>query len=402
MVHFHINLCRFLTFCFTIALMHSGIAQPEISWTDVTETHLPDIVKTNRNSMDARVADIDGDGDPDIVLAIEFHKNVILLNDGKGKFSDGSDLLPDKVAVIHPKPYAYYPYHDSEDVAVVDFDKDGKLDIFIVTEDDQTNEMYIQQDDGSFRDISAQIPAKGVSNGVIAGDFDSDGWIDLIIGNNGQNVFLRNRNGRFADETAARLPIREDVTQDIEVIDFDRNGDPDLLIGNEDDNRLLVNSGLGVFTDVTDKYFTTGISDETREADFADVDGDGDGDIYFANVKFFTENAPIQRLLLFEEGRFVDRSETHLALATTSGVVDADFYDLDRDGDVDLLTSGVDGFHIAMNDGTGHFTDASEGKLPKIEMYFGVDIEVHDFNGDGKPDIYLANFRSPDVLLFGE
>ena len=51
---------------------------------DVSSTNLPDLVKRPFNSMDANVADIDNDGDLDIVLAIEFYKNVILLNDGNG------------------------------------------------------------------------------------------------------------------------------------------------------------------------------------------------------------------------------------------------------------------------------------------------------------------------------
>ena len=377
-------------------------AQPVIKWVNVTTDNLPEVVKLKRNSMDAKVTDIDGDGDPDIVLAIEFYKNVMLINDGSGKFSDGSHLLPDKNDTISPKPYKYYPYHDSEDVAVEDFNKDGRPDILIVTEDDKINEWYIQNTDGSFQDASDQLPVTGVTNVLIAGDFDSDGWVDVVLANNGQNYYLRNENGQFIDETETRLPKIKDVSQDLEANDFDKDGDLDLLVGNEDDNRLLINNGKGVFTDATLEYFSNGISEETREADFGDVDGDGNLDIFFANVKFFTQKAPVQRLLIFEEGKYVDRSETHLQLGTKNGVVDADFFDLDDDGNLDLLTSGVDGFHIALNNGKGMFTDASEKLFPPIEMYFGVDIEVADFNMDGIPDIYLANFRSSDVLLFGQ
>jgi len=110
-----------------------------------SETRLPEIVKLPLNSMDVHVADIDNDSDLDIVIAVEFHKNIILLNDGKGHFSNGSHLLPDKAEEITPKPYPYYPYHDSEDVTITDVNKDGLLDIIFVTEDDKTNEFYIQK-----------------------------------------------------------------------------------------------------------------------------------------------------------------------------------------------------------------------------------------------------------------
>ena len=112
---------------------------------DVSATHLPPIAKSGYNSMDAQIVDIDADGDLDIIIAVEFYKNMILLNDGKGRFSNGSNLLPDKKATRTSKPYNYYPYHDSEDVMVVDVNKDGLLDILFVTEDDKKNEWYLQK-----------------------------------------------------------------------------------------------------------------------------------------------------------------------------------------------------------------------------------------------------------------
>ena len=154
---------------------------------DASSTHLPDIAKKPFNSMDANVADIDADGDLDIVIAVEFRKNIILINDGMGNFSNGSNLLPDKVAKADSKPYQYYPYHDSEDVMVEDVNKDGLLDILFVTEDDKTNELYIQKKDGTFIDLSHEFPVANVSNALIKGDFDNDGWVDFIVGNNGQN-----------------------------------------------------------------------------------------------------------------------------------------------------------------------------------------------------------------------
>jgi len=65
----------------------------QLSFSEVSSTHLPPVAIQPANTMDASVVDLDGDGDLDVVLAIEFLKNVILINDGTGKFEDASHLL---------------------------------------------------------------------------------------------------------------------------------------------------------------------------------------------------------------------------------------------------------------------------------------------------------------------
>lgn len=369
---------------------------------EVTVTNLPEVAKLPRNSMDAKVADIDGDGDLDIVLAIEFHKNLILLNDGKANFVDGSMLLPDKVAKDSIKPFKYYPYHDSEDVAIADLDHNGKLDLIFVTEDDKKNELYLQTENDLFLDASEKLPVTGVSNALMVGDFDVDGWEDCIIGNNGQNFYLKNKEGSLVDETRTRLPAILDVTQDIEIGDYDNDGDLDILVGNEDSNRLLSNNGEGYFTDVTKEVFKSGIFEETREADFGDIDSDGDLDIYFANVQMFTKKAPIQRLLINENGKYVDRSAELLNFKNVQGAVDADFHDIDKDGDLDILLGKMDGLSIGINDGRGFIEERTEEFIDSPIKSLIVDIEIADFNNDSKPDIYLACFGGSDRLLLGQ
>ena len=141
------------------------------------------------------------------------------------------------------------------------------------------------------------------------------------------------------------------------------------------------------------------ISEETREADFADVDNDGDLDIYFANVMMFTRKSPIQRLLINENGKYVDKSDQQLNFNTISGTLDADFFDIDNDGDQDLLLAKLDGLAIGINDGKGNFKEQTNQWLETSISSIIVDIEVADFNGDRKPDIYLSCFRGGDTLL---
>ena len=112
---------------------------------DSTATHIPNSLMP-QNGMDVEAADIDGDGDPDIIIANEFQPNVILINDGSGRFTNES-------AKRIPQPV-----HDSEDIAVADFDGDGDLDIVFVSEDDFVHEYYLNDGTGIFSDVGNRLP----------------------------------------------------------------------------------------------------------------------------------------------------------------------------------------------------------------------------------------------------
>ena len=136
-------------------------ASPEDSdalFRDVTETHLP-TEALGGYSMDAMPADVDADGDLDIVIAHEYEPNILLLNAGDGTFSDASDRLP-------------AANRDSEDVGIADFDGDGDLDIVVVSEDDEINEFYLNDGSGSFTDAGDRWPVTGTSNAVVVADSD--------------------------------------------------------------------------------------------------------------------------------------------------------------------------------------------------------------------------------------
>jgi hypothetical protein len=367
---------------------------------EVSATHLPSAFLDGL-SMDAGVADVDGDGDLDIVIANEHRPNLLLVNDGGGHFTDGSHQLPQTP-------------HDSEDVGIADFDGDGDLDIVIVSEDDEINELYFGDGDGNFTDEGRRLPVEGTTNGVTVADMNGDGAPDILFANNGQDVLIVNDgSGHFRDETDARLPGIEDVTQDHELGDVDGDGDLDIIVANEGRNRLFLNDGEGRFTDESEARIPLRATpEETREADFGDVDGDGDLDLLFANVSAFVEGAdPANRILVNDgHGFFTDETSTRLPPDPDSSF-DGDFRDLDGDGDLDIVTGNSDVdlsqgriasalFRAYLNDGTGHFAEATETVFgPGIEGT-GLDLEFGDFNGDGLEDVYLASRGTADRLLF--
>ncbi|ACY18824.1 FG-GAP repeat domain-containing protein [Haliangium ochraceum] len=371
----------------------AGDAAPGPRYRDRTATHLPPNVLEGL-SMDAAAADIDGDGDLDIVIANEHRPNILLQNNGRGCFLDISARLPRRS-------------RDSEDLAIHDFDGDGDLDIIVVTEDDRVDEYYEQQGDGSFVGDEQRIPVRAVTNGIATGDVDGDGHIDLVLANNGQNTLLLGDGaGRFRDATGERLPAVVDVSQDAELGDVDGDGDLDLVFGNERGSRLLYNDGSGRFQDApADALPARAAGEETRDIDFGDIDGDGKLDLFFGNVRFFVDDALLENRLLLGDGagRFQDVTAGRLPQHEDS-TVDGDFFDIDGDGDLDLVTCNIRGLDgevplRVLRNQDGSFVEDTAAFVPATAAGRCFDVELADFDGDGVADIYIANRRGADRLL---
>ncbi|MEM6287952.1 MAG: alpha/beta fold hydrolase [Bacteroidota bacterium] len=358
-------------------------------WADVSD-RLPRPALSGR-IMDMEYADLDQDGDIDFVVANEFAPNLVLTNDGTGVFSVDENPIPPKA-------------NDTEDIAIADFDGNGTLDLVFVSEDNQVHEYYLNDGALGLTDVSDRLaPFRTTSNAVLALDVDGDGDMDLVLGNAGQNrVLLNDGDGHFADATEDYLPSRVDVTQDIEAGDVNGDGRVDLLFGNEDRNRLLLAQPDGSFADADEGALPLrGTPEETREADLGDVDGDGDLDVVFANVGFLQPPHLANRLLLNDgAGRFTDASAERLA-GPPGHTLDADFADIDGDGDLDLLLGNGFGAGLVVlaNDGAGTFREVTSAFAPPGLAADIVDVEVVDLGPAGGRVLYLTHFQGEDLLL---
>jgi alpha-beta hydrolase superfamily lysophospholipase len=296
-------------------------------------------------TMDASLGDLDGDGDLDLVLAKEFAGNT-WLRQHDGRFEWVVDGFPASA-------------EDSEDAVLADFDGDGDLDAVFPSEDTAINEYFLNDGHGRFSAAPHVLPGSTISNAGVAGDLDRDGDIDLVLSRNRapELVLLNDGRGRFIEATEQWMPPVIDVTQDLVLADLDADGDLDLVAGNEPTdggrNRLYRNTGER-FEDVTDAMLPAAAGrEETRKVALGDVDGDGDPDLYFANVDFGDPAAARPRLLLNDgRGVFSEAAGRH-PLGYAGSVLDAGFSDVDGDADLDLLlgTLGRDGTRLLINDG---------------------------------------------------
>ena len=368
------------------ALMLTGQAQP---LEDRSAQLLP-LAATNGRTMDVEFADLDNDGDLDLVIASEFGQNAVMLwKDGRFHLSAESITQGKR--------------HDTEDIAIADLDNDGDLDLFLVAEDDQTNELYLNNGDGTFEDASDTIPVTGVSNAVLALDVDDDGDQDILIGNRGGNFILINDGkANFTEESGTRFPEQGETTQDIEAGDINGDGFVDLILANEQANKILINDGTGTFTDETEARLGSRPTEETREADLGDVDGDGDLDLVFANVAWSGQIIKDKLFINDGNGNF---AESDAFPADDAFSVDADFADIDSDGDLDILTANLGQgpsvpFRVYLNDGSGNFTNNTDSYWSENGFVNSIDIECLDITGDGIMDLYVTNM-STDMLLVG-
>jgi hypothetical protein len=359
-------------------------------------TNFP-VSATSINSMDVESADVDNDGDLDIVVAGEYQRNLLFFNDGAGNFTeDPTRLFPEKNLVDG------FPGEDSEDIAFADFDLDNDLDILFVSEDTDFHELLVNDGNGLFTFTSYEFPAS-TGNAVAVLDLNNDNYPDVIVGNNGQNeVYINNQDLTFTPESN-RWPVNSEGTQDLKLIDLDTDGDLDIVEGIDlGENNILINTN-GFFSEVNNRLPNTGLDLETRKITLGDVDNDGDDDIFVSTVNF-VGTADLQNRLYLNDGNgfFTDATATHLP-TSNQHTLDAVFIDYDLDNDLDMVT--VDfmnptntNYHAFINDGSGIFTEHTN-VFPVFEMQRGISIHSKDFNDDTFADLYFGNFQETDDLL---
>ncbi|MEM7660368.1 MAG: VCBS repeat-containing protein, partial [Bacteroidota bacterium] len=128
------------------------------------ETQRLPLAYAGDRSMDVVAADLDNDGDQDVVIAREVTQNWIFWNDGSGHFSiDTTKAFPQ--AKTYPQGFTG---EDSEDIAVFDAEGDGDLDLLFVTEDTDLHEFLLNDGTGTFSLAPYQFPHLRKSNAVLA------------------------------------------------------------------------------------------------------------------------------------------------------------------------------------------------------------------------------------------
>lgn len=292
-----------------------------------------------------------------------------------------------------------------------DYDNDGWPDLYL-TNGQGANTLYRNQGDGSFAVsvYSDQVAlADRSSGGVTFVDYNNDGWLDLLVLNDGVDVLFRNTGVGFVDVTASvGLAAHQGVGESAAWADFNRDGYLDVYIVNwyEEDgvhpdrhDRLYQNQQGKAFVDVSALLDVGRMSGPGFAAVFVDYDRDGDQDLYVVNDKLFGN------VLWRNDGPgcggwcFSDVSvETDAQRpAYSMGIAVSDF---DLDADYDLFYSSIGESILLQNQidlGLYQFLDVAEqaGVLTTAVSWGAF---FADFDNDGLEDLYLATSNSDPAL----
>ena len=334
------------------------------------------------------IGDYDNDGYEDLYVTY-FGKNILYHNNGDGTFTDVSQK-----AGVAGKGNRW-----NTGCAFVDYDRDGRLDLFVANYIDMDlatapvpesgpclykgvmvacgppgltggkNILYHNNGDGTFTDVSESsgiLQTTGTySLGVLTADLDNDGWPDIYVANDSMASILyqNKKNGKFVDvalESGCALSPdgKPQAGMGVSAGDYDLDGNLDIVKTNfaGDTPSLYHNLGGGNFEDAT---FTAGLGAHTQflgwGCGFFDLDNDGWPDILICNGHVYpeveqlkTEAGYPQRKLLYRNlrnSRFEDVSlNAGPGISDPSASRGCAFGDFDNDGDIDMVVNLVNDY----------------------------------------------------------
>jgi hypothetical protein len=304
--------------------------------------------------------------------------------------------------------YVANPPGHGAGVAFADLDGDGDPDVILLGSDGNgAVGIYENDGNGSFTDRSATsgIPLSPNASGITTADYDGDGDRDLYISNyRTANQLLRN-DGSFQFTNVTLTSGTGDVGagQGCAWADYDGDGWIDLYVGNRTDdistepNRLFHNLGDGTFEEVAEALGVDRGDDMTFHTSFFDYDRDGVPDLYVCNDKGRTCAPFVNHLFRNTGGSFVDVTVP----TNTEACVDCmgiGVGDLDDNGYQDLYCTNLyDPSVLLMNQNATFFEDyASTAGVESNNVGWGN--ILFDYDNDGFLDIYVANLDAPDRL----
>jgi len=272
-----------------------------------------------------------------------------------------------------------------------DFNNDGLEDVYVVVREmGVPNKLYINRGNVIFEEIGEQAGVASIANSTAAtwGDINNDGWLDLYVGNTGaaNTLYLNKGDNTFENITFSAGVGDPFDPRSVQFVDVDNDGFLDIYVHNfNTENFLYKNNGNNTFTDVSRASGALNI-DAAMGTIFFDMDGDGDLDLYMLNdggINVLYENVG--------EGKFSDISEGS-GLNIHCSCMGVDFADMDHDGDWDIYISNYGVNFLFENNGDGTFTDkGNDFDVDDTGMGWGT--FWFDYDNDGDQDIYLANHQ---------
>lgn len=358
--------------------------------TGTFRTAVPYEVLASTGLLSLAVSDLNGDGATDLAIA-DYAGVSILLGKGDGTFGAAA---------------TFGPPAGTGAVAVADFNHDGKADLATVSLIPRTVWIQFGDGNGSFESTPAyRLGSTSFPTCLAAGDFDSDGNVDLVVGSAGTTAFISLLLGRT--EVGFRAPLEYSVgsgPKSVAVGDFNSDGKLDIVTANSESTNMSVLLGQGDGTFSNAVSYTTGLLPISVTT--ADFDRDGHADIAVVDDLAPGDFSVLFGVRVFKgigDGRF-EPGTTYSAGTNAQSLAAGDF---DGDGYPDLAVANFSipsAVTVLLGKGDGTFADgvsydaAGSGALLVVPG---------DVNGDSKLDLTVlnsivnsfTNFSTVSVLL---
>ena len=310
---------------------------------------------------------------------------------------------------------------------LADMDGDGDLDVlfpnakgFFTKAAAEPFVMYENGGSSDYADVSANLGGgySGWLRQVAVTDVNGDGFADIYAPSawgDPDSFFVNDGTGNLVDEAASRLPGVASSAGAVRFGDVDNDGDMDLLVGDHWTDlaggaiaHLYLNDGTGTFTAAGWEMPVTAQGNQPVDFDWVDIDGDFDLDVYI-NM----HDGPKASVWRNDgTGHFTDATDEVGIPDQKSG-----FYfrygpvacDVDGDGDLDLWqdnaasVGGKNGLEMLLiNDGTGHFTDETAARVTGNPSADDNGLACVDVDGDGDFDVAIMSLTTAERVLVND
>ena len=351
---------------------------------DLGGTGITSFVPDNGPAAAVEWADYDNDGDLDLIVT-----------------GIGGDFVPGQSFPFFTRTTVYrnngddtfsanistLPEASSAAAKWLDFDGDGDTDLVLSGYDDAPfTTIFENRGNGQFQNTFADL-IDLISGSIDVGDYDNDGDQDILhIGRNGSSFTRIYRNDGDGEFAIVDPDLAQVAAGDAAFVDYDNDGDLDIFLSGldfaEQAATILYRNDDGQFVDAGAGFPQLFSS----AADFGDVDNDGDLDVVLTGVPNEFAEAESYILENLGDGSFQDAGFDGISVFNG----EAAFGDHDNDGDLDLLIAGVSSvfspqelIELYENDGAGQFTPVANTGLPRGIQIF----RWGDYDNDGDLDL---------------
>ena len=337
-----------------------------------------------KHPLSVAIGDFNSDGKPDLAVAdnVDLDSGPVLVLAGNG---DGTFQTPTKYGVGRWLSF----------LSVGDFNGDGKPDLAVIDGGSGTVSVLLHNGFGNFQP-PVHYAAGAYPVSLAMADFNGDGHVDLAVANYGITTLLLGRgNGTF--ERAINNGVGERALSAV-AVDFNNDGKADLVVANSESVNVsvLFGKGDGTFLPATNY----GVGSNPWSIAAGDFNHDGQTDLAVAN--FGSRNISV--LLGRGDGTF----HSAVNYVTRTNPVCVVVSDFNGDGNLDLAVANRGSWQIDFADGgVSVLLGKGDGTFQPAVNYvagtFPTSLAMGDFNGDGKPDLAVANHLSHNVsVLLGK